>query len=470
MAIDNPLSNLMDIISNVADAYTTALFVLQPDAETLTLRAQLSLSPQVRSDASFKIGQGVLGRAAFELKTVTMDFSREAAPKLDLYRKKEEIKSLMLIPLVDEDMLKGLLYIDSKEQYGFSTKVQKMMTPLRQQILWHLEQESSPVSFQGEPADFAALLKWCRFLAESPDLRALSERFVHIPKNIMQMDAMAVVWFDEQGDGRLAASRGWNPGLKDLALEWGAGLCGQTAKSGSPVLIGDTKNRPFVLFHKNENVGNFASLLAVPMNLKRHPAGVVLCATQRVGGLQPVDLGKLLWMTTFAAQSPALGASGSALENIPTRRHLHTPHFAAVQSVSVEDEIFSPDREISMLSIHFTNLDTLSRKQGFEASETILNEAASRLSTLLPRPKLIFKAGETSLAVLLVNLDCEQALAYESQIQQHLTEPAIPCGDTLYQPVLEFGAAAYPQDGDHLTALLVSSLTRIAPTGENVHA
>ncbi|MGP0566965.1 MULTISPECIES: GAF domain-containing protein [unclassified Nitrospina] len=468
MATDNPLHNLMDIICNLADAYTAALFVLQPDAETLTLRVHQSLSPQIKIDASFKIGQGLLGRAAFDLKPLVKDFSQEAAPKLELYRRKEDLKSLWVIPLMDDDALKGILYIDSKEQYRVPTKVQKMMTPLTSQLLWHLEQETAPVSFAGEPADFAALLKWCRFLAESPDLRALSERFVHIPKNIMQMDALAVVWFDENGDGRLAASRGWGAGLKDLPLELGTGICGQAAKSGSPVLIGDTRNRPFVLFAKNENVGAFSSILAVPINFRRDPAGVVLCATQRVGGLQPVDLGRLLWMTTFALQSPALGAQER--EDPPARRYLHTPHFAAVQSVSVEDEIFSPDRTISMLSIHFTNLDGLARKQGFEASETILNEAATRLAPVLPQPKLLFKAGETTLAALLVNVDGEQALALEPEILQALGEPVFSSGDTLYRPDLEFGISAYPEDGDHLTALLVSSLTRIAPTGDNVHA
>lgn len=468
MATDNPLNNLMDIICNLADAYTAALFVLQPDAETLTLRAHQSLSTQIKSDASFKIGQGLLGRSAFDLKPLVKDFSHEAAPKLELYRKKEDLKSLWVIPLVDDDTLKGILYIDSKEQYHVPTKVQKMMTPLMNQLLWHLEQETAPVSFAGEPADFAALLKWCRFLAESPDLRALSERFVHIPKNIMQMDALAVVWYDENGDGRLAASRGWGAGLKDLPLDLGTGLCGQTAKSASPVLIGDTKNRPFVLFAKNENVGAFASLLAVPMNPKRHPTGVVLCATQRVGGLQPVDLGRLLWMTTFALQSPALGAAEK--EDTAAPRSLHTPYFAAVQAVSVEDEIFSPDRTISMLSVHFTNLDVLARSQGFETSETILNEAATRLAAVLPQPKLIFKAGETTLAALLVNVTGEQALALEPEIQQALGDPAFACGDTLYRPELEFGVSAYPEDGDHLTALLVSSLTRITPTGGNVHA
>lgn len=471
MATDHPLSNLMEIISNVTDAHTTALFVLEPDAETLSLRTHMSLSHQVQPGASFKIGQGLLGRAAFELKPLTMDLSRETQPKLDLYRRKEDLKAVWLIPLVEGDDLKGLLYLDSKEQYEFPTKVQKMMTRLVDQVLWHLRQETDPVSFEGEPADFAALLKWCRFLAESPDRRALSERFLRIPKNLLQTDAVAVAWFEDDGTGRLAAQRGWDASIKNFALQRGVGACGQTARSGNPLWVADTRKRPFVLFNKQEPAEPFGCLLAVPIHCHRRVEGVVLCASRSAHALTASDLGRLLWMATFAAGSPALGASAeTARMRASALRLLFTDHFAAVNTVSVQDEIFSPDREISVLSLHFRNLEAFCRAQEPGTNEAVLNDAAVRLSSLLPRPKLIFKAGENTLAILLVNLNAEQALSYEPQILKCLKEPALACGDTPFTPELELGTAGFPQDGEHLTALMEASLARSAPIGDNVHA
>lgn len=474
MAIDNPLRNLMELISNVTSAHTAALFVLEADAETLSLRTHMSLSPQIHPGASFKIGEGLLGGAAFGLKTVTLDFSRETPPKLDLYRKREDLKAMMLIPLAEGADLKGLLYLDSKEQYEFPTKVQKMMTRFTDQILWHLQQEADPVTFEGEPADFMALVKWCRFLAESPDRRALSERFLRIPKHLLQMDAVAVAWFDEDGAGRVNAARGWGSlDTKTLKLQSGAGVFGQIVKTGNPLWVADSRGRPLALFHKQEHPETFGSLLAAPIHHQRRVAGVVLCAARSVNGFQAPDLARLLWMTTFAAQSPAVtGSGGTAPHPGPagTLRLIYTDHFAAVNTGSVEEEIFSPERELSVLSIRLRNLEAFCRAHSPPVQESILNAAAERLSGLLPRPKLIFKTGDSTLTVLLVNMNPEQALAYEPQIDKCLKDPALPCGDTGFVPEVELGGAGYPQDGERLTGLVETSLARMTSIGDNVHA
>ena len=64
MSQKNALTNLIELASNVTDAYTTALYTADLKQGTLTLRSHLTLSSHLKTDAAFVIGEGILGQAA----------------------------------------------------------------------------------------------------------------------------------------------------------------------------------------------------------------------------------------------------------------------------------------------------------------------------------------------------------------------------------------------------------------------
>ena len=109
------------------------------------------------------------------------------ASHLEWYSEPEEIKGLMVVPVVRRE-LEGILVVDSKENYSFTPKLQKLISGFADQMGWYLSLEKrTPNWIDGEPADFQQMMKWCRFLSDSPHRKALSERFLHIPRSLIQM-------------------------------------------------------------------------------------------------------------------------------------------------------------------------------------------------------------------------------------------------------------------------------------------
>ena len=66
MNSSNLLSHLIDLIGNVADAHTTALFELKENQ--LVMREHFSLSNYLNTDVSINVGEGPIGLAAQTLK------------------------------------------------------------------------------------------------------------------------------------------------------------------------------------------------------------------------------------------------------------------------------------------------------------------------------------------------------------------------------------------------------------------
>ena len=58
------LQHLIELIGNVAGAYTVALFTMEPGGETLAMREYFSLSNNLNSRAKIPVGKGPIGVTA----------------------------------------------------------------------------------------------------------------------------------------------------------------------------------------------------------------------------------------------------------------------------------------------------------------------------------------------------------------------------------------------------------------------
>ncbi len=160
MVPENPLQNLLEIIGNTADAFTTALLVRKPGADKWELAAHFSLSRNFDSGAAVQSGDGMIGQVARSGQMVSEEFSDDSVPDIEIYKTAEPLKALLVLP-VKGDTLLGVLYLDTKEQFGFPTKTQKMLGHFTDQLAWHLQQERNS---KGSGTGNASSLMGNRFL------------------------------------------------------------------------------------------------------------------------------------------------------------------------------------------------------------------------------------------------------------------------------------------------------------------
>lgn len=119
--------SLVRLVGNVMDAFTAAFFLSDGTSGDLKLFTYFSLGNNINSNASFKPGEGMLGWVAKEQKPLTVkEFSHDTTT-LKLYKQREDIKSLVAMPVLDDDRLIGVLTVDSKRQYLFTPKDQKIL-------------------------------------------------------------------------------------------------------------------------------------------------------------------------------------------------------------------------------------------------------------------------------------------------------------------------------------------------------
>ncbi len=472
MSSKNALANLIELTSNVADAFTTALYTVNLEEGTLKLRSNLTLSSHLKTDTTFVIGEGLLGQAALHRDTRIDDFSGANASHLEWYSEPEEIKGLMIVPVVRRE-LEGILVVDSKENYSFTPKLQKLISGFAEQMGWYLSLEKrTPNWIEGEPADFQQMMKWCRFLSDSPHRKALSERFLHIPRSLIQCDATAVVWFESDGSGRITHSKGWGKNLNSLTVESGTGICGSCLDNGQPMLVPNTLNHPWIVFSEDEPSVSFGSVMAAPIANEKRMLGLVVCATRARNGLKQPDMDRLTLMTNFAAS--ALGhmntpPQSKLILNRNEKMSHSSQYFLPVHVKAFEAEIIKRNSPASVMSIRIENAGTLFKERRQERSDLLLDQMATCLSYKIDSLKIFMRHSYEGLILILMGLNEQEVHELEYSIRETLSLISFNLEGTQMELEFEYGLASFPTDGSDLKELIETSWARTTQSEESVH-
>ena len=124
----NPYQPLVNLLSNILEAYTTAFFIFDQRNRQLNLAAMQSLSKFIPTRISLPLeGSGILAQVQKAGQTIHLDKLHEVTSSiphtLPFYREGEShIKGLYAVPVAGGA---GILYVDTKYGWGFNHKQQK---------------------------------------------------------------------------------------------------------------------------------------------------------------------------------------------------------------------------------------------------------------------------------------------------------------------------------------------------------
>ncbi len=117
------LQSTVELLSNVTEAFTAALFLFGNDKNELRIAAFHTLSKKLDEDVVIHPGGGIIGWVAKNGQAVNIPNFDRRINSLGIYDDEEEIKSFLAVPVGQE----GVLSVDSKQTYLFTDKDQKIL-------------------------------------------------------------------------------------------------------------------------------------------------------------------------------------------------------------------------------------------------------------------------------------------------------------------------------------------------------
>jgi diguanylate cyclase (GGDEF)-like protein len=460
MIPSNLLSHLIDLIGNVADAHTTALFGLTKDK--LVMREHFTLSRHLNRNIVIKIGEGPIGLAAQTLKPQLMD-------NIDsdiggIYKKPENLKGFLAVPVIAEDLL-GVLIIDTKESYQISIKLQKILSNFAEQIAWHLHHEIHGTILNDVP-NLQELNSYCRFLAESPNRSSVADRLTQIPAAIIPFKSIAVTWFEEnQKEGRIIGHSGFTHDLSETVVHFGKGLVGSCAKNRSPLLLRFNPERKTILFSEEEKTEDLSSAVSLPIQLNETLYGVLLVGSASPEGLSHADMDKLSLIVSAAASALFCSDTKDRWvydKNLDPVTGVPNHRFLTEYKLAVSEELFKSNQPVYFLSAQLTNLGELYQTYGVDQGDAFLKQMIALFAKVIPSPKFVFRLSENTFALMLMNRKQKEVEQLQIKLKQLFGYNPLHVNGVPIQASIKWGQSVYPDDAKELFELISLSRNRVS--------
>ena len=460
MIPSNLLSHLIDLIGNVADAHTTALFGLTKDK--LVMREHFTLSRHLNRDIVIKIGEGPIGLAAQTLKPQLIEHIDSDIG--GIYKKPENLKGFLAVPVVAEGLL-GVLIIDTKESYQISIKLQKTLLNFAEQIAWHLHQEKYRTITNDMP-NLQELNSYCKFLAESPNRSSVADRLIQIPAAIISFKSIAVIWFEEnQKEGRIIGHRGFTHDLSETVVHFGKGLVGSCAKNRSPLLLRFNSERKTILFSEDEKTEDLSSAVALPIQLNETLYGVLLVGSASPEGLSHADLDKLSLIVSAAASALFCSDTKDRWvydKNLDPVTGVPNHRFLTEYKLAVSEELFKSNQPVYFLSVQLTNLADLYQTYGVDQGDAFLKQMIALFAKMIPSPKFVFRFSENTFALMLMNRKQKEVDQLQTKLKQLFEYNPLHVNGIAMQANIQWGLSVYPDDAKELFKLISLSRNRLS--------
>lgn len=274
--MDRVFQDAIDLVSNVTEAFTAALFLYEDEAkERLSLRAWQTLSKNVDEKAVLALSGGLIGWVAKTGEPVHLPRFDRDTKSLGFYTQDEEIKSFLAVPVGQA----GVLCVDSKQQYVFTEKDLKILRGFSEVFLHLVE----GVETRRREKNYARMLSLLYRIEKTiRDVRSPGSLIEAAIAEMKEFAGADLVAFTTPNQPRTRYRIEAVDGLAGLNFEgtsfaWDSGLVGWVYRQNKPLTLKrvNGNDRRSYIFSPDDPIKQFQSFIGLPLVLWGSIVGVV---------------------------------------------------------------------------------------------------------------------------------------------------------------------------------------------------
>ncbi len=448
MSADQELDDLIKLLSNVTDAHTSTLFWLDVEQNRLQLKAAYSLSRNLCSTASIDVGCGLLGWVADNAKPITLPPFNQHPKTLQYYTTAEDIKSFIAVPVMHNNKLLGVLSIDSKQNYTFDNKHQKILDGFARQFAKMLERQRHSGESEGQLKGSAKLYRLCHQVATSDEQNIFSN-LLSISAEMLKFDDCVLALLDDTRDKlQLKVAHGDSQKYLDKWFPADQGLAGLVLKQKKPlrlIKLSQGKNR-WTVFGRRGPKLKMNAFLGLPLLCAGRVNGVLAFGSQKPEAFSRQDeqLAAIiaLQVATITAQWQLQAAKAS-------RRQLDSltgllSHSSFQQRLDEQLPSAGPTQPLSLQLINVNNLAATNQKFGYEIGDELLRGVARILLEVSPDEANVARFSGQKFALMLPNTNSAAAKELAKRICNIIERSRFVIGSKELTITVSIGSVSSP--------------------------
>lgn len=473
MKIKTDIDELIQLVSSVIEAYTTAFFLADNQKQVLKLWRFYSLSDNVIPDAAIPFGVGPIGRVAESRKPFDLSkFSKRDSGLLRLYSRNEDIKSFFAVPVISEGVLEGVLCVDSKKAFVFAGKDQKLLTLFAKQFANLVNNVKVQKFVDTEASDVAFLHEFCSRIVAADDVDFILQLTLDSITQLVECDSCFLgLQIDDRGsEGRRfrieAACSQRN--VRGTTFSDQDGLAGCIIRGRESFLLSN-RRRDFgsYVFTPSESVGRVTSFLGVPLLTKDEVPGLICLVDSAEDSFNQRDMR----VVSIMADSVSLAIANAKGQRRSYELSTTTDGLTGLHNFSGFQECLAAAfqgssqkrRPLSLVIMDIDNLKEINNTSGYEVGNQILRKLAHLLLGFSEDGDIIVaRYGSDEFALILPDTTKERAFLVAEAINRTIEDPTFISPTYGVRVSIKTGVSCFPQDSRSRNELVDNALRALS--------
>jgi signal transduction protein with GAF and PtsI domain/anti-sigma regulatory factor (Ser/Thr protein kinase) len=435
--LDSTLDLIVRKTTEVMGVDSCSIYLLDPDGETLRLRATTGLARAVLGIATLQNGEGMTGYAVVANRPIyAADAWNHPHFKWLQGVAEQELRSLLAVPLLVENQPIGALNVQTREPHDFTADEVEIVSLIGDLAAGALVKARLHDRQKRQIEELQALAEVSAVVTSPQYLDDILDVVTDMAAKVMEAAACSIYLLDEEGQQlelrstRPRRERPLAPPVRPL----GAGIVGSVASSGAPVAVRDLLSGDDEAEQELARREGLVSLLSVPLSVRDRVIGVFNCYTKEPHSFtreQETLLLTLANQTALAIEHARLATNAAMVREMHHRIKNNLQTVAMLMRLQLAEAGGLDARQVLLNSIHRVHTiaavhETLSER-GFHLVDVrdVLQRVVAMAATLSEPGRAVTVTVEGEADLLPTRAATSLALVVNELIQNAL-EHAFP--------------------------------------------
>ncbi len=280
--LDTTLDLIVRKTTEVMHVDSCAIYLLDPDGETLRLRATTGLARRAIGRATLNVGEGMTGYAVRRNQPIYATHAQND-PHFKWVEEADEtaFHSLLAVPLVLETKPLGALNVQTIAPHAFSAAEIEVLSLIGDLAAGALAKAQLYDSQRRQIDELQALAQVSAAVTSPQYLDDMLDLVTEMAARTMEAAVCSIFLLDEDGTHLelRSARRTTSPYRPRPPLPLGEGVTGQVAVTGTPIYVRDVTLDGRYKGAELARSEGLVSLLSVPLSVRDRVIGVFNCYT-----------------------------------------------------------------------------------------------------------------------------------------------------------------------------------------------
>jgi diguanylate cyclase (GGDEF)-like protein len=467
-SLNQELDRLAQLIQRTFGCQTVSILLLDAAREQFVCRALRSFSGNVKPTVSLPSKQGILGWVLREGKDFLTEDYTQRAEALGYYAGEEIVRSVMIVPIMEDGRIDGVLAVDDKEPRAFDATRKEILKSFAELVQGLLRDHREKLQRGIAANQYRALNRLLEDLTSKLRVKdVLDSLMVNLALRegeafVVRYDHLAVLLAQAGGAGyRVRGTAGSVEFPKlDVELSLANTLVGKVVEKRiahyDPDLYrGDSPSPRFEEGEKTDH--GLRSFLAVPLVAKNECLGVIVLESREESAYEEHDRGVVSILAKQAAMALRSAMFYEEKEALAVRDGLtglaNHRHFQEV----LANELARSKRGGQPLTLAMLDLDhfkSVNDTFGHPKGDEVLVALARIMEGEVRSIDTVARYGGEEFALVLVQTDPAGALEATERIRARVAETKFPVDR---QVTVSIGLAGYPADAETKDLLIAKA-------------